>query len=114
MWAVDRMRPYAIEYTCVYLYITRVAFPGPRARRLQIPRGASSAKSDLLSGQVSEASSVRLRRPQRKVLERVLEASWPSFCGISQRVLAACEKEFRRLVSWSEDERSSIAKLCKP
>ena len=44
----------------------------------------------------------------------LLDGSGTSFSGLRQKVCAVCEKVCSQTVSWSEEQRSSIAKPCKP
>ena len=44
----------------------------------------------------------------------LLDGSGTSFSGLRQKVCAVCEKVCSQTVSWIEEQRSSIAKACKP
>ena len=91
-----------------------VPFPGSRARRQQIPRLVVGTKSDFFWCPVLGPFSKGFRRLQRKVLGSLLEGSGTLCSALRPGVCEVCEKVFFWSVSWSEEQRSSIAKPCKP
>ena len=101
-------------YIYIYIYMYVFLFPGPRAGEQQISQVVTGTKIDILWRHLAEASSGCLEPPQRIVLDYDLESSWISFCTLRPRVCAACENVFPRNVSQSKDQKSLIAKTCKP
>ena len=97
----------------VYLYINVVPFPGFRVRRQQSALWPPGAKSHFSWSPVSGALSKVSRRLQRRVLGSLLKGSGSLFSGLRPGVCEVCEKMLFWSGSWSEEQRSPIAKTCK-
>ena len=91
-----------------------VPFSGSRARKQHSPQKVLSAKSHFSWCPVSGLFSGCFRRLPRRVFGSLLEGSGTLFSALGAGLCSACEKAVLWSVSWSEEQRSSIAKPCKP
>ena len=91
-----------------------VPFPGSRARKQDSPRLVTGAKRDLSWCPVLEPFSGCFPRLQGGVLESFRMVLGPLFLVSDRRFVQSVNKCALRLFLWSEEQRSSIAKPCKP